>query len=302
MHDRRRPPAANALPVALLAAAFLLAACGTRVSTLYERVLGSPSYAKTTKSYTRTKEVHDGLTRGSSSPPRGFPRLGPLVLRGILQHLLPRRGTEGESDRRMEGESERHVRFFVALFVPDERGNDLEKPGRCGACGWSARTRRISSRSTSGRRICDRRRSRAFSPTRGRGTAPTRWRSGRRRWKGPRPGPALRVSSSSSPASRAAPSSPGSSTRRPRLRSWTRCFLAGLPSATLATSTARCRSARRKPHLAPQAAREPPLRLRRKQGRRGALRAPREGAADGGAAQRSPRRNRWDPAYGGHSL
>ena len=27
------------------------------------------------------------------------------------------------------GESERYVRFFVALWVPDDRGNDLEKPG-----------------------------------------------------------------------------------------------------------------------------------------------------------------------------
>ncbi len=33
------------------------------------------------------------------------------------------------------GESDRYVRFFVALWVPDDRGNDLEKPGSI----WSLR-------------------------------------------------------------------------------------------------------------------------------------------------------------------
>ncbi len=136
MHDLRRRPAVNALPVALLAAAFLLPACGTRVSTLYERVLGSPSYAKTTKTYTRTKEVHDGLdTRFILSATW----LSPDWVRSFSEEYSNiyylDAGRKEKVTGEWKGESERHVRFFVALFVPDERGNDLEKPGTL----WSLR-------------------------------------------------------------------------------------------------------------------------------------------------------------------
>ena len=136
MHDLRRRPARNALPVALLAAAFLFPACGTRVSTLYERVLGSPSYAKTTKAYTRTKEVHDGLdTRFILSATW----LSPDWVRSFSEEYSNIYYLDAERKEKVigewKGESERHVRFFVALFVPDERGNDLEKTGTL----WSLR-------------------------------------------------------------------------------------------------------------------------------------------------------------------
>jgi hypothetical protein len=61
MPDLRRRPYGLALSVAFLAAVAAAPACGTRVATLYEKVKGSPTYAKTTETYTRTKEVHDGL-------------------------------------------------------------------------------------------------------------------------------------------------------------------------------------------------------------------------------------------------
>jgi len=126
----------NAFPVALLVAAFLLPACGTRVSTLYERVLGSPSYAKTTKMYTRTKEVHDGLdTRFILSATW----LSPDWVRSFSEEYSNIYYLDAERKEKVigewKGESERHVRFFVALFVPDERVNDLEKPGTL----WSLR-------------------------------------------------------------------------------------------------------------------------------------------------------------------
>src|SRR3990170_2461855 len=61
MRDLRHCATRNALALSFLAAIFLFPACGTRVSTLYEKVLGSPTYGRTTETYTRTKEVHDGL-------------------------------------------------------------------------------------------------------------------------------------------------------------------------------------------------------------------------------------------------
>lgn len=55
---RRRAAAAAAV---LFALALVLPACRTRVSALYEKVIGSPGYGRITKTYTRTREVHDGL-------------------------------------------------------------------------------------------------------------------------------------------------------------------------------------------------------------------------------------------------
>ena len=130
MRDSRLPSAADAVLLSLLSAAFLFSACGTRVSTLYEKVLGSPSYAKTTKAHTRTKEVRDGLeTRFILSATW----LSPDWARSFSEEYSNIYYLDTERKERMiarwKGESERHVRFFVALFVPDEKGNDLEKPG-----------------------------------------------------------------------------------------------------------------------------------------------------------------------------
>lgn len=125
-----------ALPAVVLAAALLFPACGTRVSTLYEKVMGSPTYAGTTKAYTRTKEAHDGLdTRFILSATW----LSPEWVRAFSEEYSNIYYLDAERKEKViaewKGESERHVRFFVALFVPDERGNDLEKPGTL----WSLR-------------------------------------------------------------------------------------------------------------------------------------------------------------------
>ena len=136
MRDSRFLRAAVVLSLALLAAVFLFPACGTRVGTLYEKVLGSPSYAKTTRTYTRTKEVHDGLdTRFILSATW----LSPEWVRSFSEEYANIYYLDAERKEKVigewKGESERHVRFFVALFVPDERGNDLEKTGTL----WSLR-------------------------------------------------------------------------------------------------------------------------------------------------------------------
>lgn len=122
--------------VAIPAAALLSAGCGPRVSTLYEKVMGSPSYARTTEKHTRTKEVHDGLqtrfilsaTWLSAEWIRAFSE----EYAGI--YYLDTARTEKVISQ-WKAESDNNVRFFVALFVPDEKGNDLEKPGTT----WSLR-------------------------------------------------------------------------------------------------------------------------------------------------------------------
>ncbi|MGB5995509.1 MAG: hypothetical protein WBG20_08840, partial [Candidatus Deferrimicrobiaceae bacterium] len=52
---------ASLLAAAFVAAAFTSSGCGTRITTLYEKVLGSKRYERTTEAFTRTREVHDGL-------------------------------------------------------------------------------------------------------------------------------------------------------------------------------------------------------------------------------------------------
>ncbi len=120
----------------LVAATLAFSACGTRVGTLYEKVLGSPSYARATEANTRTKEVHDGLdTRFILSATW----LSPEWLRAFAEEYSNIYYLDEERKNRVvaqwKGESERYVRFFVALFTPDEKGNDLEKPGTL----WSLR-------------------------------------------------------------------------------------------------------------------------------------------------------------------
>ena len=122
------------------AAVLLLAAtspgCGPRSVALYEKVMGSPSYRQVTESATRTREVHDGLdTRFILSATW---LSGPWVSAfaeeySNIYYLDAARREQVIS--RWRGESETYVRFFVALYVPEERGNDLEKPGTL----WSLR-------------------------------------------------------------------------------------------------------------------------------------------------------------------
>ena len=117
--------AARAAAILLL---FAAAACGPRSVSLYERVIGSPSYNRVTEDATRTREVRDGLdtrfiftaTWLSGAWVDAFAE----EFSNIYYLDAPRRESTIALWR---GESQRYVRFFVALYVPDEKGNDLEK-------------------------------------------------------------------------------------------------------------------------------------------------------------------------------
>lgn len=120
----------------ILAVAFLSAGCGTRVGALYEKVLGSPSYSRTTEAHTRTKEVRDGLeTRFILSATW----LSAEWIRSFEEEYANIYYLDAARKERVlaqwKGESSAHVRFFVALFTPDEAANDLEKAGTL----WSLR-------------------------------------------------------------------------------------------------------------------------------------------------------------------
>ncbi len=126
MPDPRRLAAAA---LALLLLVVSAAGCGTRSSSLYEKVEGSPSYGWVMEQATRTREVHDGLdTRFVLSATW----LSEPWLRAFSEEYSSVYYLDSARKERViarwRGESERYVRFFVALWVPDERGNDLEKP------------------------------------------------------------------------------------------------------------------------------------------------------------------------------
>jgi hypothetical protein len=109
---------------------FLSAGCGTRVMQLYEKVIGSKRYARTTEAYTRTREVHDGIdTRFILSATW----LSPEWVRAFSEEYANIYYLDTVRKNRMidrwRRESETYERFFVALFIPDERANDLDKEG-----------------------------------------------------------------------------------------------------------------------------------------------------------------------------
>lgn len=118
------------LAASAVAASFLSTGCGTRVMTLYEKVMGSKRYARTTESFTRTKEVHDGLeTRFIFSSTW----LSPEWIQAFSEEYANIYYLDVERKEqvigRWRGESETYERFFVALFTPDDRSNDLDKEG-----------------------------------------------------------------------------------------------------------------------------------------------------------------------------
>jgi hypothetical protein len=133
MPDLRRG-AARILAVLILAAS--AAACGPRSVALYEKVIGSPSYNRITEGATRTREVRDGLDTLFILYATW---LSPEWLDAFTQefsniYYLDAQRREA-TIAQWRGESQKYVRFFVALYVPDEKGNDLEKPGTL----WSVR-------------------------------------------------------------------------------------------------------------------------------------------------------------------
>jgi hypothetical protein len=121
----------------VLAIAAVAAGCGPRSATLYEKVMGSPSYGRVTESATRTREVHDGLDTRFILSATWLSRSWVSAFAeeySNIYYLDPGRRERVISDWR--GESEKYVRFFVALYVPEDKGgNDLEKPGTL----WSLR-------------------------------------------------------------------------------------------------------------------------------------------------------------------
>lgn len=132
------------LPSALAAGAALLAAfaalsgagCGSRVATIYEKVLGSPTYEGTTDALTRTREVHDGLeTRFIFSATWLSPQWARAFSEEYAKIYYLDTARRDQVVARWKGESEKYERFLVALFTPDDRLNDLEKPGTT----WSLR-------------------------------------------------------------------------------------------------------------------------------------------------------------------
>jgi hypothetical protein len=127
---------AAALLLAGFALAGSIAGCGPRAASLYEKVLGSPGYARTTESMTRTREVRDGLdTRFILSATWLSPEWATAFSEEYanIYYLDPARKERVVSEWR--GESGRYARFFVSLTTPDEKGNDLEKAGTL----WSLR-------------------------------------------------------------------------------------------------------------------------------------------------------------------
>jgi len=115
---------------AVLLAVLCLSAvsCGTRVRTLYEKVLGSPGYDRITRDHTRTREVHDGLeVRFIFAATWLSPRWIQSFSEEYSNIYYLDADRTAKVVERWKGESETYDRFFVALFTPNEEGNDLER-------------------------------------------------------------------------------------------------------------------------------------------------------------------------------
>lgn len=132
----RRTPACQAGLLAAAALWLFAGGCGTRVAQLYEKVLGSPGYFRVTESLTRTREVHDGIeTRFIFSATWLSPSWAAAFSEEYARIYYLDAERRNEVAARWRDESERNVRFLVALFTPDEKANDLDKPGTL----WSLR-------------------------------------------------------------------------------------------------------------------------------------------------------------------
>lgn len=132
-----REPAGRAARILLLVVGTIaLAGCGQRSVALYEKVLGSASYERVTQAATRTREVRDGLdtrfilsaTWLSENWVKAF-----AEEYSNIYYLDSARRERVIAEWREE--SAQYVRLFVALYVPDEKANDLEKPDSI----WSLR-------------------------------------------------------------------------------------------------------------------------------------------------------------------
>jgi len=98
--------------------------------------MGSPSYQQIQESAPRTREVRDGLDPGFILPATWLSGSWVSAFAEEYSNIYYLDGAR--RDRVISGwrgESEKYVRFFVALYVPEEKGNDLENPGTV----WSLR-------------------------------------------------------------------------------------------------------------------------------------------------------------------
>lgn len=121
---------------AIGAAVLLLAGCGARAGTQYEKDAGSPGYARTTEKHTRTKEVRDGLDTRFIVSATWLSMEWVRAFSGEYADIYYLDSARKEKvTAQWKAESESHVRFFVALFTPDDRENDLDKSGTL----WSLR-------------------------------------------------------------------------------------------------------------------------------------------------------------------
>jgi len=114
----------------------LLGGCAPQVLKGYVTGQGTGRYAKVATDYTRTREVRDGVdTRFILTATWiSAPWLDAFAEEyGSIYYLDPARRDARVGEWR--GESARAVRFFVALFVPDDKTNDLDRPGSL----WSLR-------------------------------------------------------------------------------------------------------------------------------------------------------------------
>lgn len=132
----RSGPLIAGLAAAVAIAGALSFGCGPRVTTLYEKVLGSPSYSRVTEALTRTREVRDGLdTRFILSATWLSPEWITAFSEEYanIYYLDPVRKDRVVGE--WKGESAKYARFFLSLSTPDDKTNDLEKSGTL----WSLR-------------------------------------------------------------------------------------------------------------------------------------------------------------------
>jgi hypothetical protein len=129
----RRAPGLLAASLLLL---LLLGGCAGQLQRGYATGEGTGRYASVATRYTRTKEVRDGVDTRFILTATWIsdPWLGAFAEEyGSIYYLDP-----AKRDARVgewKGESQKYLRFFVAVFTPDEKTNDLDRPGTL----WSLR-------------------------------------------------------------------------------------------------------------------------------------------------------------------
>ncbi len=116
------------LCLVILSVSFIFLSCSPKKISLYERFTSSREYRESFRKYTRSKKVYSGLeTRFIIYSTY----LSPQFQRAVLSELYKMYYLDEERKRAHEKyiveESKGKARFFVALFTPDDRLNDLDR-------------------------------------------------------------------------------------------------------------------------------------------------------------------------------